>query len=61
MAYAELDATTKQVVAGIKEGEENFEQFIIDNIPPGRRRAIALTKLEELSMWATKAATRGDA
>lgn len=30
-------------------------------IPPGRRRSVALTKLEDFSMWAVKAAAVGDA
>jgi len=33
---------------------------VIEALPPGRRRAIALTQLEQASMWAVKAAARGD-
>jgi len=33
----------------------------MDNIPNGRRRSVALTKLEDFSMWAVKAAVVGDA
>ena len=29
-----------------------ISEWIIDNIPDGRERALCLTKLEELSMWA---------
>jgi hypothetical protein len=34
---------------------------IIGELPPGRRRSIALTELEGASMWAVKAAAVGDA
>lgn len=33
---------------------------VIERLPPGRRRSIALTQLEQASMWAVKAAARGD-
>ncbi|KEJ93972.1 hypothetical protein SAMN05444149_10889 [Pseudosulfitobacter pseudonitzschiae] len=32
----------------------------IENLPPSRRRAVALTQLETASMWAVKAAACGD-
>jgi hypothetical protein len=32
----------------------------IEKLPAGRRRAVALTKLETASMWAVKAAACGD-
>lgn len=55
-----FNPSNNQVIAGLKEGALNMEQFILDNIPGGRRRAIALTKLEDFSMWAVKAAAVGD-
>ena len=33
---------------------------IIEELPPGRRRSVALTHLETASMWAVKAAAVGD-
>ena len=33
---------------------------IIEELPAGRRRAVALTNLETASMWAVKAAAVGD-
>jgi hypothetical protein len=54
-----FNPSNNQVVAGLKEGALNMEQFILDNIPEGRRRQIALTKLEDFSMWAVKAAAVG--
>jgi len=55
-----FNPSNNQVIAGLKEGALNMEQFIVDNIPEGRRRSIALTKLEDFSMWAVKAAAVGD-
>ena len=55
-----FNPSNSQVVAGIKDEVVRFEQYILDNIPPGRRRSIALTKLEDFSMWAVKAAVVGD-
>lgn len=55
-----FNPSNNQVIAGLKEGACDMEQFIIDNIPEGRRRQIALTKLEDFSMWAVKAAAVGD-
>lgn len=34
---------------------------LIEALPAGRRRAVALTNLETASMWAVKAAVCGDA
>jgi len=33
---------------------------IIEALPHGRRRSIALTQLEQATMWAVKAAVAGD-
>lgn len=33
---------------------------IIEELPSGRRRSVALTQLETASMWAVKAAACGD-
>ncbi len=38
----------------------NFMAELIEALPPGRRRSIALTHLETASMWAVKAAAVGD-
>ena len=55
-----FNPSNNQVVAGLKEGVVEMEQFILDNIPSGRRRSHALTLLEDFSMWAVKAAIVGD-
>lgn len=48
------------VIASIKAAVCDLEKNILSVIPPGRRRAVALTKLEDFSMWAVKAAAVGD-
>ena len=37
---------------------KSFAVAIKRDCPPGREQALALTKLEEAAMWATKALTR---
>ena len=32
--------------------------FILENCPPGRERALAITKIEEAMMWANAAVAR---
>ena len=48
------------VIAGIKERALALDEYIQENVLVGRRRSIALTKLEEASMWAVKAQAVGD-
>lgn len=48
-----------QAVADIKAAS-NALAAAIEAIPPGRRRAVALTHLETASLWAVKAAVCGD-
>ena len=38
----------------------NAMAAIIEALPPGRRRSVALTHLETASMWGVKAAAVGD-
>ena len=47
-------------ITGIKERAVALGQYIEDNVLVGRRRSVAMTKLEEASMWAVKAAACGD-
>lgn len=49
--------TTVDVEAALDEATRRFielAEWLIDNVPYGREQAVALTKLEECSMW-TKA------
>ena len=47
------------LITEIKEAA-NALAAVIEKVEPGRRRSIALTKLEDASMWAVKAAAVGD-
>lgn len=55
-----FNPSNNPVIDGIKAGTIDMEQFVLDNIPAGRRRSHALTILEDFSMWAVKAAAVGD-
>lgn len=47
------------MIAEIKEAS-NALAAVIEKLPAGRRRSVALTNLETASMWAVKAAACGD-
>jgi len=47
------------MITRIKEAS-NQTASIIEELPAGRRRSVALTNLETASMWAVKAAAVGD-
>jgi hypothetical protein len=51
----EATARIKRIRAKCKE----LAKLIDDELEPGREKALAITKLEEVSMWANKAATIG--
>ena len=46
-------------ITEIKEAS-NALAAVIEKLPSGRRRSVALTNLETASMWAVKAAACGD-
>lgn len=48
------------VIREIKLRGSALGSFIENAVPPGRRRSIALTQLEQALMWAVKAAAVGD-
>lgn len=48
-----------EAVAAIKAKANELAE-LVEALPPGRRRSIALTQLEQASMWAVKAAVVGD-
>ena len=48
-----------EVIAALKSKANELAE-LIEALPPGRRRSVALTQLETASMWAVKAAAVGD-
>lgn len=54
--YRELTPIEKAIVEDIKTQAESLEESI-SNVPDGREKSIALTKLEEAVMWAVKGVT----
>ncbi len=51
--YRELNPHNSQLIITIKEKAEELERLL--SLEKTREFSIALTKLEELTMWATKA------
>ena len=49
--------TPEQVeqIEAIRSILKNTHATILETLPPSRERSLALTKLEEVSMWANKA------
>lgn len=47
-------------IQAIKEKANELAALIEAEIPPSRRRSVALTQLETATMWAVKAAAVGD-
>lgn len=39
----------------VREAMKALHDLILDTIPSSRERSVAITKLEEVSMWANKA------
>ena len=54
-----FNPSNNQTVATIKAKANELAQ-LVEALPAGRRRSIALTQLEQASMWAVKAAVVGD-
>lgn len=56
-AYVKLTEEQVGSMDNLKMIADTLECALINNFPPGRERALALTKLEECVMWATKGLT----
>lgn len=56
---AKFNPSGDPVIHEIKEAA-NALAALIEALPAGRRRSVALTNLEAASMWAVKAAACGD-
>ncbi len=50
-----FNPSNSEVVAGIKSRTEDLMNFIRENVPDNRHRAIAITNFEQAAMWAVKA------
>lgn len=51
----EFNPSGSEVVDQIKQKTDELMAFITENVPDGRRRALALTNYEQAAMWAVKA------
>ena len=54
--YRPLTDEEKQKVSDVKDATHDFGE-LLDSLPPSRERSIAITKLEEASMWAVRGLT----
>jgi len=54
--YRALSDEEKQQVSAVKDATHDFGK-LLDSLPPSRERSIAITKLEEASMWAVRGLT----
>lgn len=44
-----------QQIQVVREAAKNLYEVLTENVPSSRERSVAITKLEEVSMWANKA------
>lgn len=56
--YRQLTDAEKKAVGDIKNLASKLSELIEETAPGGRPSSIALTKLDECVMWATKSITR---
>lgn len=54
--YRELSEDEKALLADIKARAESLAE-LVESVPDGRMRSLALTKLDESIMWAVKGTT----
>ena len=54
--YRVLSDDEKSQVSAVKDATHDFGK-LLDSLPPSRKRSIAITKLEEASMWAVRGLT----
>ena len=54
--YRPLTDDEKKSVSDVKDATREFGA-VLDSLPPSRERSIAITKLEEASMWAVRGLT----
>ncbi len=56
----EFNPSSDPGIDAIKAKALELEEVILQHAPDCRRRSVALTNLETASMWAVKAAIKGD-
>ena len=56
--YRELTPAEKENLENVKMLGEQFFNYLNAYVAPSRERALALTKIEEAVMWATKGLTK---
>lgn len=56
--YTKVEDYQKDIMERLSSRFKDLEWFILAVVPEGRRRALALTKLEEAAMWAAKAVSK---
>jgi len=54
-SYVKYDDTAAQNQSNFKVQFEMLEKMAMDNLAPGRAKALVMTKLEEAYMWIGKA------
>lgn len=54
--YRVLSDEEKQLVSDVKNATHDFG-VLLDSLPPSREISLAITKLEEASMWAVRGLT----
>lgn len=51
----DFNPSQSEVVANIKEYTDNLIDYLIDNLPEGKDRAVAITNYQQAAMWAVRA------
>ena len=57
-SFCELDDDGREVCANIRSKARGLAHYINKNVPDGREKSLAMTKLEECVMWANAGIAR---
>jgi len=57
LQYRPLTDEEKAMVSAVKQATEKFGA-VLDSLPPSRERALAITHMENASMWAVRGLTK---
>lgn len=58
LTYHAPDADQIEAIRDLRERFRDLSHRIVSLVPPGRERALALTQIEEASMWANAGIVR---